>query len=164
MTSSRSLSDADPWLAETVLLLQEEFSRRFAPFSLLITCVRRSQLVHDALWLQGRSDAKTINAARLRAGMPPLTSEKEIRSEVTWTRSTKHCAVPFALAVDLAVSVDPDGPEGPLKPVIEWNDIPRYEAMGVIAKKLGLVWGGDWRKPDYCHVEKPRFSGAQREE
>lgn len=161
---SRDLKDADPFVATAVAELRREFARRFAPFFLTITCVRRTQLAHDALWLQGRADAKTINAARERAGLWLLHDPKEIAREVTWVRTTKHSAVPLSLAVDLAVTIDPDGPEGPMKPVIEWNDIPRYEAMGVIAKKVGLVWGGEWRKPDYCHVEKPRESGAQREE
>lgn len=152
---SRDLKDADPWVANAVRELQKQYARRFFPWFLGITCVRRSQLAHDALWLQGRADKKTINAARERAGLWLLTDPKEIAREVTWVRQTKHTMMP-ALAVDLAVMIDPDGPEGPLKPIIEWDDIPRYESMGALAKRLGLVWGGDWRKPDYCHVEKPR--------
>ena len=43
-----------------------------------------------------------------------------------------------------------------MKPRIDWHTASRYEAMGEMAKALGLVWGGDWRQRDLCHVELPR--------
>lgn len=30
---------------------------------------------------------------------------------------------------------------------------PYYARAGAIGKELGLVWGGDWHKPDYDHLE-----------
>ena len=164
MSNSRSLSAADPYVAERCRLLQEEFARRFAPWCLVITSVARDAAVQEALYAQGRVASKMeLNALRERAGLAPIHDEAEAHRVVTWVRTSKHNRVPSE-AVDLAVALDPDGPDGPIKPRIDWEDISRYEAMGEIAKRLGLVWGGDWRKPDYCHVEKPRESAAQKEE
>lgn len=30
---------------------------------------------------------------------------------------------------------------------------PRYRHAGVIGERLGLVWGGRWKHPDYDHLE-----------
>ncbi|MBX3479080.1 MAG: M15 family metallopeptidase [Caulobacter sp.] len=38
-------------------------------------------------------------------------------------------------------------------------DSPNYQRVGAIGKSQGLVWGGDWRTPDYPHFELPN---AQR--
>ena len=161
---SRLLSDAAPELAIACREVMAVYARRFAPFHLIVTSVWRSPLVQEALYAQGRVASKTeLNAIRERAGLPPIYNEAEAHRVVTWVRTSKHNRVPSE-AVDFAVALDPDGPEGPQKPRIDWEDISRYAAMGEIAKRVGLVWGGDWRKPDYCHVEKPRESAAQKEE
>lgn len=152
-TFSRSLADAAPTLAERVLLLQEEFARDRAPQLLVVTCVWRSPLVQQALYAQGRLPAPAVNLKRAAAGLPPLSAEEAART-VTWTRASKHLLL-ASRAVDLAVAVDPDGPAGPLKPVIDWKDEPAYRRMGALAERLGLVWGGRWHRPDLCHVELP---------
>ena len=153
MSLSRSLDDAHPWLAERVRRLMSSFSDNGDGASLVITCVHRSQLEQDALWAQGRTTTPQVNALREKVGLPPIT-EKQNKSQVTWVRTSKHMLSP-SRAVDLAVAVDGDGP-GPGKPVITWTDLDLYEEMGTLAERLGLVWGGRWRKPDYCHVEMPK--------
>lgn len=158
---SRSLSDAHPALAEKVLLLREDFARRQAPWSLVVTSVWRDPRYQDALYAQGRATPMEVNAYRTLIGLPRLSDEDAARV-VTWTRESKHTRRPSE-AVDLAVALDPDG-DGPSKPRIDWQDEGRYRAMGAIAEKLGLVWGGSWRKRDLCHVELPRQSHAQGEE
>lgn len=156
---SRSLDDARPELAEKVRELMAEYARRFAPWSLMITSVWRSPLVQEALYCQGRVPRIELNAVRERAGLPPIYDEQEAARVVTWTRNSRHNRTPSE-AVDLAVVIDPDGPDGPLKPRIDWHTASRYEAMGEIAKRLGLVWGGDWkRQRDLCHVEIPKAEG-----
>lgn len=155
MNESRSLSAAVPDLADKCLLLQEEFARRFAPWCLVITSVWRSSAYQEALYCQGRVSKIELNAVRARAGLPPIYDDDEAARVVTWLRASKHMRTPSE-AVDLAVAIDPDGPDGPAKPRIDWKDEARYEAMGEIAKGLGLIWGGDWRKRDLCHVELPR--------
>lgn len=161
--ASRSLDMAHPALAEKVLMLMEDFSTRHAPFSLLITSVWRDQRLQAALYAQGRALPEEVNAIRAGLGLTPLRAEEAARV-VTWTRSSKHTRRPSE-AVDLAVVLDPDGPDGPIKPVIDWQDEGRYRAMGALAERLGLVWGGSWaRHRDLCHVELRRESDAQAEE
>jgi len=155
VNESRSLSAADPVLAEKCLLLQEEFARRFAPWCLVITSVWRSQAVQEALYCQGRVSKMELNAVRERAGMTPIYDATEAARLVTWVRTSRHNHTP-SHAVDFAVAIDPDGPEGPLKPRIDWITASRYEAMGEIAKRLELAWGGDWKQRDLCHVELAR--------
>lgn len=154
--ASRLLSDARPELAEKVRKLLEEYARRFAPWYLVITSVWRSPMEQEALYAQGRVASKTeLNAIRERAGMPPIYDEDEAHRVVTWVRHSRHNRTPSE-AVDLAVAIDPDGTAGPMKPRIDWTSESRYEAMGEIAKRLGLVWGGDWKRRDLCHVELPK--------
>lgn len=154
--ASRLLSDARPELAEKVRKLLEEYARRFAPWYLVVTSVWRSPMEQEALYAQGRVASKTeLNAIRERAGMPPIYDEDEAHRVVTWVRHSRHNRTPSE-AVDLAVAIDPDGTAGPMKPRIDWTSESRYEAMGEIAKRLGLVWGGDWKRRDLCHVELPK--------
>ncbi len=154
--SSRLLSDAHPVLAEKVRTLQAQYAKRFAPWYLVITSVHRTPLEQEALYAQGRVVSKLeLNAIRERAGMPPIYDENEAHRIVTKTRHSMHNRTPSE-AVDLAVAIDPDGATGPLKPRIDWMTASRYEAMGELAKGLGLVWGGDWKQRDLCHVELPK--------
>jgi len=152
---SRSLDDAAPELAEKCRLLESDFARRFFPWLLIRTSVWRSPAIQEALYCQGRVPRIELNAVRERAGLAPIYDEAEAARVVTWTRSSRHNRTPSE-AVDYAVAIDPDGPDGPLKPRIDWRDESRYEAMGEIAKAHGLFWGGDWKRRDLCHVELPR--------
>lgn len=153
---SRLLSDAHPLLAEAVKELMQMYAIRFSPWHLVVTSVWRSMAEQEALFSQGRVASKTeLNAVRERAGMAPIYDEAEAHRIVTRVRNSKHNRTPSE-AVDLAVAIDYDGPTGPMKPVIDWNCESRYEAMGEMAKRLGLVWGGDWKARDLCHVELAR--------
>ena len=153
--ASRLLSDAHPELAEAAKELMATYAKRFFPWQLLITSVWRSQLEQESLFCQGRVSKMELNAVRSRAGLQPIYDDAEAGRVVTWVRSSKHTRTPSE-AVDFAVAIDPDGPTGPLKPRIDWQTASRYEAMGAIAERLGLVWGGSWRKRDLCHVELVR--------
>lgn len=157
--ASRSLSHAHPALANKVRILQEEFSRRFPQWRLIITSVSRTPAEQEALYLQGRVHVDLVNEARARTGMGPIGPHENV--EVTWVKQSRHNRMPSE-AVDLAVAFDLDGIDGPGKPVIDWNDEIRYRAMGVMAENLGLVWGGRWRTPDMAHVELPTQVGGER--
>lgn len=161
MKDSRDVRDCSPFMREKDALLREAFSRRFAPFFLMPTMTARTPETHAAFWAQGRTDAATVNALRSRAGLPTLPDQKT-RQEITWIRHSKHVRwipgpggvlMPVSEAIDYAVALDPDGPAGPLKPTIEWDDRPRYRSMGTIAESLGLAWGGHYG--DLCHVDNP---------
>jgi peptidoglycan LD-endopeptidase CwlK len=59
----------------------------------------------------------------------------------------------YGLAVDLCPFVDG-------KP--QWNDNPGFVRIGAEAVKLGLEWGGDWKKfIDKPHVQLPGLSVSQ---
>lgn len=160
-TWSADLADAHPLLAELAVAVQTEFAAERAPQFLRITRVWGSQLVQDALWAQGRTDLAAVNALRRTVGLTPITA-KENESQVTWTRESMHTRKP-SLAVDFVVAEDPDGP-GPLKPVITYKDKKAYLALGEIAERHGLVWGGRFPRYDGAHVQLRRESAAQREE
>jgi len=53
---------------------------------------------------------------------------------------------PASRAFDFAI-FDDDG-----KYITDGTD-PRYRQAGEIGKKMGLVYGGDWQKPDWDHLE-----------
>lgn len=133
--ASRDLAHARRDLAAKVRELQVRFAAANPGKYLQVTCTYRTPREQQELFAQGRTK-------------PGL--------KVTWIdgvrKLSKHNMSP-AEAVDLAVVDDPDGPEGPIKPVIKWKDRPAYLSMGEIAESLDLQWGGRWRKVDACHVE-----------
>jgi hypothetical protein len=156
MKDSREISACAPEMQRLGTLLIEKFWKRFAPFFIMPVFTQRTPLTHEALWAQGRTDLQTVNLMRLRAGLVPITDADN--NKVTWTKNSRHLLVPSE-AIDFAVALDPDGPSGPKKPVIEWDDMPRYRAMGVMAEELGLVWGGE---SDGGHVELARRVNIER--
>uniref|UniRef100_A0A7C5RJT0 M15 family peptidase n=1 Tax=Fervidobacterium thailandense TaxID=1008305 RepID=A0A7C5RJT0_9BACT len=102
------------------------------------TC--RSLLEQEALFLQGRADIETVNRARQKAGLKPISLKENVI--VTNTKLSPHC---FGLAFDFVPIKDG-------KPV--WNDLSLWEKCGSVAEKLDLVWGGRWKNfKDYPHVE-----------
>jgi hypothetical protein len=149
MKDSREISACAPELQKLGYELIARYWKRFAPFYLLPTFTSRSQQTHDALWAQGRMGTAAVNSLRMLAGLQSITDEENKR-QVTRTKRSKHLLNP-SQAIDFAVTIDPDGPTGPLKPVIDWEDEGRYAAMGAMAEELGLAWGGKWG--DSCHVE-----------
>lgn len=58
---------------------------------------------------------------------------------VTWTLNSKHAS---RLAFDIAV-----GPPNAL------YDVATLNKVGAIARKLGITWGGDWKK----NIDRPHF-------
>lgn len=160
-TWSADLADAHPVLAELAGSVMTEFAAMRAPQFLRITRVWGSQAVQEALWAQGRTSLPVVNDLRRAVGLPPITDEAN-KSRVTWTKSSKHTRKPSE-AVDFVVAEDPDGP-GPLKATVTWKDEPAYLALGEIAERHGLVWGGRFKRYDGAHVEMRRESAAQREE
>lgn len=58
----------------------------------------------------------------------------------------------FGIAIDVCRDASPD--IGGLQP--DWQD-ESYEILGDLAREHGLVWGGDWGKPDRPHLQWPGF-------
>jgi peptidoglycan L-alanyl-D-glutamate endopeptidase CwlK len=34
-----------------------------------------------------------------------------------------------------------------------WRDSDRWDMLGILGKRVGLEWGGDWKKPDRPHFQ-----------
>ena len=112
------------------------------------SCTFRSQLEQNALWTRGRSPLDVVNAHYKEAGMVPITAEENKRP-VTWTIlsvHTDHEAVDYYQEIAGRASYD-------LKVDADFDKIPDWQEFGKIARECGLEWGGDWKKPDYPHVQ-----------
>jgi hypothetical protein len=151
--ASRSLTTADPILAEKFLLLQEAYSREFSPWYLQITCVHRDPAEQRALYAQGREALDIVNSLRRASGLPPITTEANSR-KVTWTLRSKHMAMP-ARAIDVVPMTEEADFTGVLKAHVDFNDLTRFKPLVSLAKQFGLVSGGSWTPPDWPHLELP---------
>ena len=74
---------------------------------------------------------------------------------VSWTIHSKHLPQPpngLAKAVDVVPYELYTLARGGDK--LEWNvDHPVWNRIGVLGEKIGLVWGGRWKKKDMGHFE-----------
>ena len=156
-------SAAHPLLAERVQALQAMYARRYAPETLVVTSILRSDAQQIALFAQGRQSLAQVNVLRAAAGMTPIdvkaNAHRVTNCDGVHNRS-RHQGVLYegrmvSRAVDLAPSWDADGP-GTGKPIIDWNDRGRFNRIGPLAESVGLMWGGNWISfQDLPHVELP---------
>lgn len=159
ITFSRDLAHCDPRIQAAWPQICQSYATMFQGRYLKITCTYRSSMVQGALWYQGRANLATVNEMRTRASLAPIT--KAENHKVTWTHTSKHTVFP-SLALDFAVVLDPDGPSGPIKPVIEW-DSKQYLPMIAIARGMGLQSGAEFRPyPDSCHIQVPDVGMEER--
>lgn len=75
--------------------------------------------------------------------------DEYIKNGTSWVKHSKHQdgnaidVCPFEL-------YDLHGPDK-----LNWNsEDPVWQRIGLIGEKLGLVWGGRWKKKDMGHFEK----------
>ncbi len=140
---SRDLSRAHPFVADAVRRLIAECNEAWGERQVLIvTRVDATAEEQHSLWEQGRTKPGAV-----------------VTQCDGYEKVSRHQAIdpmtglPASDAVDLCVMVDPDGP-GPIKAVCDWSNKRLFREMGVRAEKLGLKWGGRWRKADGPHVER----------
>lgn len=62
--------------------------------------------------------------------------------KVTWTKNSRHTS---RRAWDICKNVKGQ----------EYSDTLFFKKCGEIAKKIGIIWGGDWNTPDTPHFEIP---------
>jgi hypothetical protein len=74
--------------------------------------------------------------------------EENLRKGTSWTKDSKHL---YGLAIDVC-PFDQWNLHGPDKLKWDSND-PIWQKIGVIGEKIGLVWGGRWKKKDMGHFE-----------
>lgn len=177
---SRKLDDLTPECQTKFAIFSAKMAEAGLPF--MVTCTGRDLVEQLALWSQGRMNLSVTNNLRVLAGLYQLSAEENIR-KVTWTFYSRHIIlkdivkadkaiqilksfgadVPDDLieklsnrkssnAVDIAIMKD-GKPTWNLKVSVNDNDIPDYKEAGMLAKKAGFEWGGDWDKPDYPHLQ-----------
>lgn len=59
---------------------------------------------------------------------------------VTWTKNSRHTG---RMAWDICKNVKGQ----------EYSDASFFKKCGAVAKRLGIVWGGEWKTPDMPHFE-----------
>jgi len=138
---SRSLKYADPWLAERVLLMEREACKVHGR-QLIRTTTWRGIQKQGELYLIGRRDVEGERIVTNCDGIKYLSYHNYFPS----------------LAVDFAVDKDPG-----IGQKITW-EVEEYELIGYLAKKYGLIWGGDFsgKFKDRPHVQVPKVILAQR--
>jgi peptidoglycan L-alanyl-D-glutamate endopeptidase CwlK len=105
---------------------------------------RRSAVVQEAYYAQGRKPLEEVNALRASAGLYLLRSERD-NYVITWTLKSRHIE---GLAMDVLPA---DGAGNPT-----WDLAHFREAFGVIrdcGREAGLVCGADWPEADWPHYE-----------
>lgn len=148
--ASRDLADLHPVLR--VLAQQHIDICAASGVRLLIYCTWRSQQEQDALYAQGRRPLHAVNAMRKAVGLAPIT-DAENRRRITNARTSQHSymldGAPAALAYDCCPLDDAGRPD--------WSgEGYRWQLVAEIGKRLGLTWGGDWRRlRDKPHFEIP---------
>lgn len=105
-------------------------------FDVLVTAGRRTDAEQLALYARGRTTQ----------GEPPVDEEHPLGHTVTDAMTARESAHGRGAAVDLCPVVDGEP---------AWNDTAKFEALGTLAKRQGLVWGGDWPRRDAAHFEVP---------
>lgn len=117
-----------PTLVARVKALMQDYELLQSGAKLIVTCAYRSPQEQYKLFQQGRSTPGPI-----------VTQLDGV------TRRSRHNADP-AEAVDVAVLVSGK---------VSW-DVSRYQSLGMLARRYGLEWGGDWpRFKDYPHLQLP---------
>lgn len=138
-------------LYRSIDLLHPEFKQKIliwlahcvkAGLNIVVIETKRDKIVQEAYYAQGRKSLSEVNELRKKAGLPAIT-EAENKKQVTWTLDSPHL---YGLALDFV-------PINPITKKADWNDLESFKKAGKIAKDLGLEWGGDWRTPDYPHIE-----------
>ena len=92
----------------------------------------------------------TIPVLIINTGRTAAEQAEYLRTGASWVQRSKH---QDGLAIDIC-PWEIFQLRGPDK--LEWDaDDPIWTKIGAIGEKLGLVWGGRWKKRDMGHFEMP---------
>ena len=127
----------------------------------------RTMQQQAALFAQGRETLDKVNVLRRQAGLPPIsakengivtharpgTSKHNLTTSLLFT-SRSSFEVMNGYAVDIVSRIHGWHPP----------DKRFWEDLGVLAKKYGCEWGGDWKgeKYDPAHVQMKLIDSAPR--
>jgi hypothetical protein len=137
---SRNIKDADKVLQAAYPKILEYYEAKNPGLTLNLSCVYRTPERQFDLYRQGRSNHGTLDHPNWKVTEPT----KIVTNCDGYDKVSKHNAYP-SKALDFFV-VDKK-----TKKALWLKEF--YKDIGVIAKKLGLIWGGDWAMDDYPHVE-----------
>lgn len=135
---SRKISELHPKLQIKAAQLKEACKKQ--GISILFSECLRTKAEQDALYAQGRT-----------------TQGKIITNAKGSTYSSQH---QWGIAVDFYIDMDVDG-DGSKSDDAFNNSTGLFDAIGAIAKQLGLGWGGDWKSPvDKPHLYLPEWGST----
>jgi len=136
-----SLSSAvQPVFREFLNLLDTELGEdRYVVFE-----AKRSVLVQEAYFAQGREPLVEVNKKRLAAGLYLLQSDNQ-NYIITWTLKSKHID---GLAMDVLPA---DGRGNPTWDLAHYRKT--FETIRDCGKKAGLTCGAEWDPPDWPHYQ-----------
>lgn len=124
---SRKISDLCEEMQAKAIAFAALMAQSGIPF--VFTCTYRSQSEQDELYARGRT----------KPG-----------KKVTWTKRSKHTE---RKAFDICI-VDKQGKAlWDLKVDVNDDEVSDYVQAGELGERIGLVWGGRFRNPDYVHFE-----------
>lgn len=134
---STSLNDLHPQLRAKYLELVPLFKAAAPGRTLVVTCTYRSVAEQLALYREGRTERNGVWVVEDGSKVVTYCDGSLAKSE--------HNYQP-ARALDVAVTVGGK---------ITW-DYREYLPIGLVADKVGLVWGGNWSHlKDYPHLQLP---------
>lgn len=126
----------------------------------------RTHAQQAAIYAQGRKGLGEVNAMRRGSGLPPI-GEADNRATVSDARpgESKHNLTTSLLRYDRSSIDIVNGYAVDIVDRRDGWDIPKHRFwtdLGHFAKKYGCEWGGDWKKPDYAHVQMRIVDSAPR--
>jgi peptidoglycan L-alanyl-D-glutamate endopeptidase CwlK len=137
-----------PRMREKIQCLQDGLKNVLPGTDFRRSWTLRTPAEQEALYMQGREPLDVVNRARKAVKLAPIT-EKENEKPVTWTTKSAHKggeAVDYFIQQGGKYCTD-------LKADTNEDHIPDWEEFGRIADECGLDWGGNWKKPDFPHIQ-----------
>lgn len=125
--ASDSLGSCHYELVDKWLKVKDEYEAAHSEYRLRETCGYRSPEEQARLYAHGRNNGRPI--VTQIDGVTRLGRHNQFPAE----------ALDFVVLIGGKVTWDPDA----------------YAAVGAIAKRYGLVWGGDWEFKDLAHLQLP---------
>jgi peptidoglycan LD-endopeptidase CwlK len=126
---SRKLEDLHPDIKLKAELLVLEAKKN--GINVLVYCTFRSLVEQDAEYAKGRTKpGKKVTYLRGGQSKHNFMIENKPASKafdcVPWNPKTRECF---------------------------WNDKTKFQLLGQIGEKIGLIWGGRWKMRDFPHFE-----------
>jgi len=150
--ASREIKFLHPDIIGRYELFSEEMGN--AGLKFVVTCTARSLAEQVMLFCQGRMELRYVNQIRGRLNFAPLAPDGN--KIVTWTLNSKHVVDErnhYSKAFDIVLFDVLGNHTWIIKVDVNNNEIPDYLEAGKIGEKCGLIWGGRFKTPDYCHFE-----------